>query len=89
MDENQTFKAALGYHLGCLSVTVCGLFLKRGTHATATTVLSNIHYTKFSHIIDHYYSRTILNITDNNDIVLSKVAATEFVDNMIANSRTG
>jgi len=46
-------------------------------------------YTKFSHIIDHYYSRTILNITDNNDIVLSKVAATEFVDNMIANSSTG
>ena len=45
-------------------------------------------YTKFSHGIYQHYSRAILNITDKNDIALSKLAATEVVD-VISTTHTG
>ena len=47
-NDNQTFEMALGYRLGYLSVIGCGLFLKQGSHATAMTVLRNIHLHKIS-----------------------------------------
>lgn len=62
---------------------VCGLFLKRGNHATAT-IPRNIHL----HKMFSKCRSAISNIIDNN-IVLSTEAANEVIDSMIAKSCTG
>lgn len=42
-DENQAFETDLGSRLGYLFVIVSSLFLKRGSHSTATMLPRNIH----------------------------------------------